>query len=398
MFNSTILDVTVGLMFTFLAVSLAASVITEGIASVLKWRSRTLLTGVKDLLNDPDFTGVARELYRHALVNPRENGTATQEQDRKKKPAYIDPKNFAAALMDVVMITGTALSPAAIRQRIQSNVGDPQLRTLLNGILNRTAVIAGDPTALKQQIQASEQAEPLKTVLSAIVDRTAGEGNAEALKQQIQANVQDVQLRTLLNSIVERTDPLVGAPMDAAALKQQIQANVQDVQLRTLLNSIVERTAGNLEGIRTEIANWFDNAMDRVSGAYKRWTQLVTFLSALTLVIVLNISTIHVAKVLWQQPIITKNLQLPQNAAPKATQILSELEQLPLPIGWAHYKASNTGFEPWDVPEMILGWLITAAATLFGAPFWFDTLQQIIRLKGAGPSPKEKTTDAAGAA
>ena len=40
--------------------------------------------------------------------------------------------------------------------------------------------------------------------------------------------------------------------------------------------------------------------------------------------------------------------------------------------------------------EMVVGWLITALATLFGAPFWFDALQQFVRLKGAGPSPQEK--------
>jgi hypothetical protein len=46
----------------------------------------------------------------------------------------------------------------------------------------------------------------------------------------------------------------------------------------------------------------------------------------------------------------------------------------------------------------VLGWVITALASLFGAPFWFDTLQQVIRLKGAGPSPDEKTNKTAAAA
>jgi hypothetical protein len=41
----------------------------------------------------------------------------------------------------------------------------------------------------------------------------------------------------------------------------------------------------------------------------------------------------------------------------------------------------------WVMP---VGWLITAIATLFGAPFWFDSLQTVIRLKGTGPSPEEK--------
>jgi len=39
----------------------------------------------------------------------------------------------------------------------------------------------------------------------------------------------------------------------------------------------------------------------------------------------------------------------------------------------------------------------TALSTLFGAPFWFDLLQNFIRLKGTGPSPVEKV-DGKGAA
>jgi hypothetical protein len=70
MFNSTVLDVAVGLIFTFLAISLAVSAIVESIASVLKWRSSTLLEAVKELLNDSSFSGLALNIYNHALVGP----------------------------------------------------------------------------------------------------------------------------------------------------------------------------------------------------------------------------------------------------------------------------------------------------------------------------------------
>jgi hypothetical protein len=46
MFNSTVLDVAIGLIFTFLAVSLAVSAVVEAIASAMKWRSSTLLPTV----------------------------------------------------------------------------------------------------------------------------------------------------------------------------------------------------------------------------------------------------------------------------------------------------------------------------------------------------------------
>jgi len=38
----------------------------------------------------------------------------------------------------------------------------------------------------------------------------------------------------------------------------------------------------------------------------------------------------------------------------------------------------------------VLGWLVAAIATLFGAPFWFDALQRARRRTSSGPSPAEK--------
>ena len=65
MLNSTVLEVAAGLIFTFLAISLATSALVEAIASGLKWRSRTLLAGVKALVNDSNFSGLAKGLYQY---------------------------------------------------------------------------------------------------------------------------------------------------------------------------------------------------------------------------------------------------------------------------------------------------------------------------------------------
>src|SRR5258707_12276369 len=99
MFNSSVLDVAIGLIFVFLAFSLAVSSLVEAIASMLKWRSTTLLWGVKDLLNDKLFEGLALNLYNHALVNPRGSGAARNEKDLTHPPAYINADQFADAMV-----------------------------------------------------------------------------------------------------------------------------------------------------------------------------------------------------------------------------------------------------------------------------------------------------------
>ena len=289
MFNSTVLDVAVGLVFTFLAVSLAVSAITEGVASMLGWRSQTLLQGVKDLLNDQTFTGIALNIYNHAMVAPRDPGTAKKESDLKNLPTYIAPTHFADALIDVVGITKDA-SAANIKSVIQQNVPDPQLQSLLKGV--------------------------------------------------------------------------------------------------------VDRTAGDVIQIRNQIGSWFDSSMDRVGGAYKRKTQVWSFFVALILAAGLNVSSVDVGKALWLQPLLARTIGTTSQFAP--VEALQKLQQLDVPIGWTPTKVHN--LTSLNGLETVMGWLITAVATLFGAPFWFDALERGVRLKGAGPSPAEKRSDMGAAA
>src|SRR5260370_12572127 len=94
MFNSSVLDIAVGLIFTFLAVSLVVSAIVEAIASFMKWRSTTLLEGVKSLLNDPNLGGLALQIYNQAMISPRDPGTPQTVPHLKNLPPLTHPTQF----------------------------------------------------------------------------------------------------------------------------------------------------------------------------------------------------------------------------------------------------------------------------------------------------------------
>lgn len=148
MFGSTVLEVAIGLMFTFLMISLVTSAVTEALASVMGWRANTLLDGVKSLLNDQNFTGLAKDIYNHALVNPRENGAAKTEAELKSTPSYIDTTQFAAAFTQLVGLTpaaagavaagNSAAAVAGLKAQV-AKISDPQLQQMLTGIVDRTA-------------------------------------------------------------------------------------------------------------------------------------------------------------------------------------------------------------------------------------------------------------------
>ena len=173
-----------------------------------------------------------------------------------------------------------------------------------------------------------------------------------------------------------------------------------------LLNGMVDRTEGKLQDIQKELAGWFDNAMDRVSGVYKRRTQLWGFVIAIVMAGFLNVSAINIGQTLWVRPMVTNAIagfKIDLSAKDNVTAQLNNLNKLGMPVGWTGDGFHKFFCEGWDEGHinfrftLVAGWLVTAIATLFGAPFWFDSLQQIIRLKGAGPSPAEKKSDTAAA-
>ena len=268
MLNSTTLDVAIGLVFCYASVALIVSSINEAIASVLKWRSGSLLDGVKNLLNDPNFNGLALNLYNHALVSHQDQGNAQSEDDLSNKPSYIDPRHFAIALID---------------------------------------------------------------------------------------NIQTI-------------------PGDFAQLGKDIDT-IPDPQIKQLLQGIYGRAAGRIENVHTEVAAWFDAGMDRLSGNYKRRSQLCCFIIALVIAVLFNIDTFHLFTTLWQHPAITAGISVSGHPPTISWDTL-----MSLPVGW-------TDHTPPISTAQSVGWLVTASATLFGAPFWFDLLQKLVRLRGTGNKP-----------
>ena len=269
MFGSSILDVLLGVVFTFLAVSLAASAITETIASLFKLRQATLLTGVKALLNDPGFDGLARELYAHALVNPLASGA-----NSTVRPAYIPARGFALALTDV--------------------------------------------------LQARDPSRPFGEVLSAM----------------------------------------------------------HDAQLRQTLLALLAAADNRLPAFQIEAARWFEAAMARVSGWYKRRTQAIAFVVGFVVAGLLNADVLHVTQTLWSRPLLATVLSNQWHGDGADFPGLAALLRQNTLIGWSAWPG-DPRHHGVGLALMLLGWLIAAAASLFGAPFWFDTLQRIIWVRSA---------------
>lgn len=182
--------------------------------------------------------------------------------------------------------------------------------------------------------------------------------------------------------------------------------------VKILLNSFLNGTE-SYDKLKANIQNWFNDYMDRTSGWYKAKQQWSLFIISCFVVIAFNVDTISVVKTLSRQDalrtqissaaekyaqseIVSVSAKDSTNSDVKIKPIIqniqrtkSELKAIGFPIGWGVLDCNKTFFE-WSIRT--LGWLISALALSFGAPFWFETLNKLINVRKTGIKPVAKVT------
>jgi hypothetical protein len=305
-------NVFIGLTLSFGTISLIISTVVEAIASLLNWRSKTLLFGLQTLLNDKQLDGLALDILNHAAANPLSPGIATGP-------------------------------PASSWQNL--------LQKLSFGAPEPLPASAGAAANVRQ---------PLTTLPSYIAPEQFAAALIDTINKYGHAHDDQVNFRSALKSI-------------------------PDLQLQSMLLGMYDRAGQDLGAFQKRIASWFDASMARLSGIYKRRTQLWSFCIALGLAALLNVDTIALARQLWVNPAISADAATIKTLPDYQTAFA--LWSASFPFGWALPKVvAGT----WGWPVMALGWLLTAFATLFGAPFWFDLLQRFVQLRGTGTAPDQQ--------
>lgn len=185
-------------------------------------------------------------------------------------------------------------------------------------------------------------------------------------------------------------------------------AQLPDSDLRRTLLTLIQHTAGDPANARRNIEAWFSDAMDRVSGWYKRRSQLIVVCLALLLCAGLNADSFAIASGIWRDPTLRATVVASAEKAVPITgtnetqsltdvsRISDELQQLSLPIGWSLKRQGpdrSTRPDPQSFPDTLAGALVkflgiafTAIAVSLGAPYWFDVLNMTLRAAGKKPA------------
>ncbi len=220
-----------------------------------------------------------------------------------------------------------------------------------------------------------------------------------------------------------------------------------DPQTLSFLKSIWVDAKGDIEKFKVLIEDWFDETMDRVSGWYKKYIQVVLMIIGLTIAVVFDVDTIDIVRKLEKDPKLreqlvqqadafieahpnldqelqkekAENAELVKTLAGKDSDADSLKEVMDAESKMAYEKlktrrdslfnaatelvkddlakANNLlGNQIWSYKwegfpnflQSLFGWFLTALAISLGAPFWFDMLNKLMKLRSSVASGSNK--------
>jgi hypothetical protein len=178
--------------------------------------------------------------------------------------------------------------------------------------------------------------------------------------------------------------------------------------IRRPLLAFLDQAGNDVARFRRSVETWFDLTMDRVSGWYKRRSQITLIVIAVIVTLLANADALQVGRALWNddavrasvvaqaQQAVNKGQATPDvgrgasDTAETLSEQVSDVKSLGLPLGWSTDSKDPRWFDSgWGAAGKVLGLIATTLALTLGAPFWFDLLGRVSRLRTTGKPERE---------
>lgn len=143
MYLDAMIEVAIGLIFSWLVLSIATMQLQEWISSLLGWRAQILEDSLKRMLQSDQLVN---DFYKHPVI--------ASLSRPGRKPSYIPSDRFAQSLYDVVFKTPDIISPK-VSAKLQDIKGiGPKSAKRLNdvGIMTVEELAKITPDALRKII------------------------------------------------------------------------------------------------------------------------------------------------------------------------------------------------------------------------------------------------------
>ena len=380
--NSAI-DTAIGLAFAYFLLSLVVSSLTEAVSSVLQLRWKTLRRGIRELLLKEG------EKSKQVLETLDKVNTALTALDRG------DLNKAKKIAEDLQLAVPASLLPGQLRETLEGvyphvtkfeNSGRIKALWKQTGFLARLPLIGNrGPSYIEPRTFALTLLETLGITDDAPVNTAAGAqaGSTRAPWAKPEPD---------------------GLVVNAA---EAVVSGVANPVLDKWLRDAITEAKGERDKLLASLESSFDAMTNRISGWYKRYATIWIVLISAAVALALNADSYAMASRLWKDDAVRSALVAqadklvdpatcdvptsPTEASSpaeeaktpiqRASDCVAAVKALGLPLGWAEENRPDSG----------LGWfakfggiVITVFALMLGAPFWFDTLNKLARLRATG--------------
>lgn len=404
MFNSPILDTVIGLIFILLLYSLLATSVAEGISSVFALRAKMLRKGIVEgmLAKNPEYNR-----WMGLFMGIKECFSGFWRMVKGDLHPY----------KDKTLGTGIYNHP------IIKNYGSSSIYPLPSYL----------PKNNFSEVLIDELLKYFKKL------KTLKEGTSEAAPDHLP----DVEkIKYLIDYLCSLDDSKLREALTGLDVK--IDRDTLRIFELHLNNSHL-----NMDIFISRIEGWYEDAMEKVSGWYKRQTQSVLLIIGLVIAIVFNVNIITISRGLsTDKDARNKLVDMAIKSAdkykddPRVKEIEAEINRNPgnkdslrkqydnlalvrtefdkhqkdaenllkgditnannlLAIGWGNYgEKEGVQVDFWHKAcyilcnfwkgESLLAYFLFGFGICLGAPFWFDMLQKVIRIRG---TDKKEGTD-----
>jgi len=379
-------------------------------------------------------------------------------KEKRKLPSYIPAQQFALTLFDIAMTANTESSLIQqgilkIRDDLYSSRNLPVQAAVIEELnllseLARSAAATEAGTAITNRtltLLKNETEHFIENFSKKHPNIKLDNEVLRKIKESLDSTLKQAPaLKAAMDNVVsqqppeDQTETALSKVRRGVAALSVISPEVHQA-LSTLLMNVEEYSfekEKSLAKARANVENWFNDSMDRVSGVFKRYSQMMAFIIGFLVALFLNVDSINLTLYLWRDPSVRQALaaqasqsQLLQqgtgnNPQQSIQQVNEQLAQLNLPVGWGvnlvngvasandSCKPFPKGKQTFGVPLLasnkclvppqadsqtnivikLIGIFITALAAMQGAPFWFDMLKRLVNLRGTGPNPVEKSS------
>ncbi|MCW5770957.1 MAG: hypothetical protein KIT16_04915 [Rhodospirillaceae bacterium] len=281
-----ILDVAIGLVLVYLLLGLLCMLAAEWIAQIRRLRARTLRHGIEALLNDTKYKRVTDNLYRHPLIAGLRQG----ERDPSYIPGTLFAKAFLAETEKKLAAIGNDLSPGSFIGDIDRIV--EKYEQLKIEVYKKGQIVGQRLNEAKQVLEQLRQRE--RTL------RKGGAADAEVATAQNQLSTGEEVGKNAQREYDDYVRDYLGYTGSLEEKLAQLEAEQYCYRdLAEVLKSFVGATGTSLVELESHLAGWYDAAMARVSGWYRRKLAMIVLGAAAAAALLFNADTIGMARTVW---------------------------------------------------------------------------------------------------